>query len=79
MEGIEKLTCKLSPTNILDKVTLEYQYTCSMMENTTHMCLLFFFCFCFLFFHIYTSAHAMNANKEALKMRSQMDRHNLKC
>ena len=61
MEGIEKLTCKLSPTNILDKVTLEYQYTCSMMENTMHIHTCAYFIY--LFIYIYTNAYTLYINK----------------
>ena len=79
MEGLRKLTYKLFPTNILNKVTLGYQYTCSMMENTMHIhtCayfsfLIIFFLFHFIFFiliffYIYTNAHTLNTNKRALK------------
>ena len=77
MEGLRKLTYELSSTNILNKVTLEHQYTHSMMENTKHMRLLFFFFF--IFFYIYSNAHTLNVNKEVPKMRSQMDKHTLKC
>ena len=76
--GLRKLTYELPSTNILNKVTLEHQYTHSMMENTTHMRLLFFFSFS-IFFFIYTNAHTLNVKKEAPKMRSHMDIHTLKC
>ena len=48
MEGLGKLTYKLPSTNILNQVTLEYPYIHSIMEDDTHMLLLFFF-FSFLF------------------------------
>ena len=63
-----------SSKNILNKMTLEHQYTCSMMENTTRMRLLFF-----IFFYIYTNVHALNVNKETPKMTSKMDKQTLKC
>ena len=47
---IEKLTCELSPKNILDKMTIGYQYTCSMMENTMHIHTYAYFSFYFIFF-----------------------------
>ena len=49
MEGLGKLTYELPSTNILNQVTLEHQYTYSMMENTIHMSLLLFI----FFKHIY--------------------------
>ena len=61
MEGIGKLTYKLSQTNILNKVTLEYQYTCSMMENTMHIHTCAYFIY--LFIYIYTNAYTLYINK----------------
>ena len=46
MEGLKNLTYELPSTNILNQVTLEHQYTHSMIKNNTH--LRFFF---FNFFH----------------------------
>ena len=77
MEGLRKLTYKLSSTNILNQVTLENQYTHSMIENNTHMHFFFlhfsffiihfsFFIFHF-FFYIYTNVHTLNMNKISLK------------
>ena len=65
---IGKLTCELSPTNILDEMTIGYQYTCSMMENTMyiHTCAFFFsyhfffllhFIFFILIFFTYIQMH----------------------
>ena len=75
MEGIEKLTCELSPTNILNKATLEYQYTCSMMENTMHIltCILFF-----LYLHIYKCICPEHKQMSPKEIRSIMDGHALK-
>ena len=61
MEGIRKLTYKLSQTNILNKASLEYQYTCSMMENTMHIHTCAYFIY--LFIYIYTNAYTLYINK----------------
>ena len=37
MKGLGKLTYELPSTNILNQVTLEHQYTYSMIENTMHI------------------------------------------
>ena len=69
MQGLGKLTYELPSTNTLDKMTLEYQYTRSMMENTMHIhtcayfSLFFIFVFSFYFFYIYINAHTLNMNK----------------
>ena len=59
-EDLRKLTYELSTINILDKMTIIYQYTRSMMENTMHIhtCAYFNFFSPFKFFfsfflHIY--------------------------
>ena len=58
MEGLGKLTYELSSTNILDKMTLKYQYTRSMMENA------FFFWVLFIYlFFTYTNAHTLIMKK----------------
>ena len=61
MQGLGKLTYELPSTNTLDKMTLEYQYTRSMMENTMHIrtCVFFssisiFYLFIFLQRYKYT-------------------------
>ena len=53
-EDLRKLTYELSTTNILDKMTLRYQYTHSMMENTMHIhtCAYFYFIFIYLFIYL---------------------------
>ena len=80
-EDVRKLTYELSITTILNKMTLIYQYTRSMIENTMHIhtcAYFFFFYFLFHFFYIYTNAHSLNINKWTPKMISIMDRHTLK-
>ena len=74
-EDPKKLTYELSTTNILDKVTLWYLYTCSMIENTIHIHTYAYFSFLFIFsififhfsffffFYIYTNVHTLNVNK----------------
>ena len=78
---LKKLTYKLSTTNILAKMTLRYQYTRSMMENTMHIhtCGFFFHFFHIYIYYIYTNAHTLNINKWTPKMISIKDRHTLKC
>ena len=80
MKGLGKLAYELSSTNILNEVTLKYQYTRPMMENTMHIhtCAYFSFLFIHHFFYIYTNAHPLNINKWAPNMISTMDRHTLK-
>ena len=88
-EDPRKLTYELSTTNILNKMTLKYQYTCPTMEDTMHIhtCAFFFFSFFFQFFqvlyiyifYIYTNVHILNINKWTSKVISIMDRHTLKC
>ena len=59
MKGLRKLTYELSSTNILNEVTLKYQYTCPMMENTMHIHTCAYFSFLFIhhfFLHIYKCA-----------------------
>ena len=68
MEDPGKLTYELPSTNI-NQVTLEHQYTRSMIENTTHTSLLFFF-FIFFFLHIYKCAcfeHKQKSSKDEVK------------
>ena len=83
-DDLRKLTCELSITNILNKMTLRYQYIRSMMENTMyiHTCAYFSFLFILIhhfFFYIYINAHILDINKWTPKMISIMDRHTLKC
>ena len=82
-EDLRQLTYELSPTIILNKVILGYQYTHPTMENTMHIdtCLFFiFFIFHFSFyFYIHTNAYTPNINKWTPKMISIKDRHTLKC
>ena len=55
-EDLRKLTYGLSTTNILNKVTLGYQYTHQTMENTMHIHTCAYFPFVFIHFfllHIY--------------------------
>ena len=52
-EDLRKLTYELSQTIILDKVTLRYQYTRSMMENTMHIHTCAYFSFSFFIFFIF--------------------------
>ena len=67
-EDLKKLTYELSTTNILDKITLRYQYTHSMMENAMHIHTWAYFSFPFIFFsffpYIYTNAHTLNMKKK---------------
>ena len=74
MEGIGKLTYKLSQTNILNKVTLEYQYTCSMMENTMHI----HTCAYFIYLFIYKCIYPVHKQMSPKEIRSIMDGHALK-
>ena len=76
MKGLGKLTYELPSTNILNQVTLEHQYTYSMMEEY-HTCAYYFsfilfyfilfyfilFYFILFYFYIYTNVHTLNINK----------------
>ena len=75
------LIYELSTTNILCKMTLRYQYTRSMMENTMHIhtCAYFSFLFIIFFFYIYPNTHTLNINKWTPKMISIKNKHTLKC
>ena len=79
---LRKLTYELSTTNILDKITLRYQYTHSMMENAMHMhtCGYFSFPFILFFFFLFLYKCTYPKHKQINpKMISIMDRHTLKC
>ena len=58
-------------------------YTLNDGEYYTHALIIFhfhfFFIFIFFLLNIYTNGYALNANKQAPKMRSKMDKHTLKC
>ena len=48
-----KLTYELSSTNILDKMTIRYQYTRSMMENARHIHTCTYYCYCCCCYYYY--------------------------
>ena len=47
---LRKLIYELSPTIILNKMIIQYQFTRSMMENTMHIHTCAYFSFLFIFF-----------------------------